>query len=180
MCRLCHTVDHLLCISLLICYSNERTASDHRVWFFTITGRSIRMVFPLLTPSSCSSASCPTRPLKLLISGRLPTKTTTLKSGSRSTVSLPCWIFLPWAVHSLKSYFSDLYKKTKVLVAKLQDILLEIQLDFFVVSLGALTLKTAPCSNHVHAHNHRNCPNPSKPSLYPSLYPALSASMCSL
>lgn len=28
-----------------------------------------------------------------------------------------------------------------MLVAKLQDILLEIQLDFFVVSLGALTLK---------------------------------------
>lgn len=56
--------------------------------FSTQSGRSIQMVFPHPTPSSCSSASCPTQLLNLLTSGRLLTKTTTPRSGSPSTVRL--------------------------------------------------------------------------------------------
>lgn len=63
----------------------------HVCMFSTTTGRSIRRVFPHHTPSSCSSASCPTHHLNLSISGRLPTKTTTLRSGSPSTVSHHVW-----------------------------------------------------------------------------------------
>lgn len=72
------------------CQCSEGHGSD--LWLITMfstpTGRSIRRVFPRLTPSSCSSASSRTQPPRLLISGRLPTKTTTPRSGSPSTVSL--------------------------------------------------------------------------------------------
>lgn len=74
------------------CLCNEGTdlaCDSSRCMFLTLKGRSTRRVFPHPTPSSCSSACCPTHPLNLLISGRLQTKTTTPRSGSPSTVSLP-------------------------------------------------------------------------------------------
>ena len=80
------------------CRCDEGTAlSRDTSWcmfsFLTLTGRSIRRVFPHRIPSSCSSACCPTQAPRLLISGRLQAKTTTLRSGSPSTVSHPSSCF---------------------------------------------------------------------------------------